>query len=120
MQDFNAYFSQVVDFFNTGLHQGFANVNAALGLIIAFLAVISVSRWKQVWVIALFATLAHLIAKVMIPVLANQTSFQLPPDLLQMSYWRMAAALYLGYVVVISVFFLIKKTMLKGGLKPAH
>jgi ABC-type glycerol-3-phosphate transport system permease component len=120
MQGFDYYFNETVDFLNTGFHQGFADVNAVLGLIIAFLAVLGMSRWNQLLAMGLFATLVHLVAKVMLPVLTNQVRFELPPDLLQMSYWRMAAALYLGYLVVIAVFFFVKKTMLKGGLKPAH
>ncbi|MGQ0742684.1 MAG: hypothetical protein ACT4OG_10440 [Alphaproteobacteria bacterium] len=120
MESFDYYFNEVVDFVDQGLQQGFSDVNAVLGLIIAFVAVIGMSQWRNLWMISLFATLVHLVAKVMIPVLANQAPFQLPPDLLQWSYWRMAAALYFGYLVVIAVFFLIKKTMLKGGLRHAH
>jgi hypothetical protein len=121
MQEFEYYYNEVVTFLDQGLQQGFSDVNAVLGLIIAFVAVIGMWRWKDVWKLALLATLVHLVAKVMLPVLTNQAAFRLPPDLLQWTYWRMAAALYLGYLVVIAVFFLVKKTVLRGGgLRAAH
>ncbi len=53
----------------------------------------------------------------MIPVLANQGSLRLPPDLLTLQYWKTAAALYLGYLLVIGLFYAIKKTVLP---KAAH
>jgi hypothetical protein len=46
----------------------------------------------------------------------------LPPDLLQLSYWKTAAALFLGYLVVIAVFFAIKKNLLpkSGAAHASH
>ena len=42
-------------------------------------------------------------------------------DLLELSYWKTAAALYLGYVVVIAVLFALKTQFLaKGGEAHAH
>lgn len=121
MHDFNYYFNEVMDFFNSGFHEGFSHVNAVLGLIIALLATFGMSRWGKLWAMALIATIVHLVAEVMIPVVANHAQFALPADLLQGSYWRTAAAIYLGYVIVIAVFFFIKRTVLGGGgLKAAH
>jgi hypothetical protein len=112
MHEFPYYLHEFLAFFENGLREGFAHVNGALGLIIALVGAYMLHHWKRLWAVALGATLIHLIAEVMIPVLANQTRFALPNDLLQMSYWRTAAALYLGYLVVIMVFFVIKKTVL--------
>jgi hypothetical protein len=107
---------EIITFFRDGFRDGFAHVNGALGLIIAAFAAYQLSDWKKLWVAAAGATLLHLVSVVMIPVLANERSFQLPPDLLELSYWKTAAALYLGYVVVVAVFFAIKRNFLsKGG-----
>ena len=121
MEHVSTYLHDIIDFFRDGFREGFAHVNGALGLIIAAFAAYQLSSWKKLWAMALFATVGHLFAVVMIPVLANERGFQLPPDLLQLSYWKTAAALYLGYVVAIAVFFFIKTRLLpKAGAAHAH
>jgi len=115
MEHVSAYLHDILDFFRDGFRDGFAHVNGALGLIIAIFAAYLMSEWKRIWAVALGATLAHLISVIMIPVLANERSFQLPPDLLEVSYWKTAAALFLGYLVVIAVFFFVKTRLLPGG-----
>jgi hypothetical protein len=119
MHELPYYLHEFVAFFQNGLRDGFAHVNGALGIIIALVAAYMLHSWRRLWAVALGATLVHLIAEIMIPVLANQTRFALPDDLLQMSYWRTATALYLGYLLVIAVFFVIKKSLLPRAA-PAH
>jgi hypothetical protein len=121
MNQFSYYANEFVYFFRDGIHEGFLHVNGALGLIIALVAAYVLPNWKRIWAIALGATVAHLLAEIMIPVLDNRSPFELPHDLLEWSYWRVAIALYLGYLVVISVFFFVKKNVLpKGASAPAH
>lgn len=115
MHDLPYYFHVIVDFFRDGLHQGFDHVNAVLGLIIALIAAFIMPAWRRIWAITLGATIIHLIAEVMLPVLAHHESFRLPPDLLEWSYWRAAIALYMGYLVAIAVFFFIKKMIMPRG-----
>jgi hypothetical protein len=113
------YLNVILAFFETGLRDGFANVNGALGIIIALVAAYMLASWKRIWAIALGATVVHLIAEVMIPVLANRGHAALPPDFVELSYWKTALALYLGYLVVIAVFFFIKRNVLPRSA-PAH
>ncbi|MBV9992652.1 MAG: hypothetical protein JOZ72_15340 [Alphaproteobacteria bacterium] len=121
MEHVSVYLHDILDFFRDGFRDGFAHVNGALGLIIAVFAAYQLSEWKRIWAVALGAVVAHLIAVIMIPVLANERSFQLPPDLLELSYWKTAAALFLGYLVVIAVFFFVKTRLLpKGGAAHGH
>lgn len=115
MHDAYYYLHEIVDFFRDGLHEGFAHINAALGLIIALIAAFMLGSWNKIWQMALGATLVHLVAEIMIPVLANHSRFALPANLLDLSYWRTAAALYLGYLVVIAIFFFLKSSMLPHG-----
>jgi hypothetical protein len=121
MEHVSTYLHDILDFFRDGFRDGFAHVNGALGLIIAVFAAYQLSDWKRLWAAALGATVLHLVAVIMIPVLANERSFQLPPDLLTVGYWKTAAALFLGYVVVVAVFFFIKTRLLpKSGAAHAH
>lgn len=116
MHDFSYYVHVIVDFFRDGFEEGFARVNAVLGLLIALIAAFLMPAWKRIWTITLGATLVHLIANVMLPVVANHETFRLPRGLLEFPYWRDALALYFGYLVVITIFFFIKTQVLP---KPA-
>lgn len=120
MEHVSVYLHDILQFFRDGFRDGFAHVNGALGLIIAVFATYLMTEWKAIWATALGATVAHLISVIMIPVLANERSFQLPPDLLELSYWKTAAALFLGYLVVIAVFFFVKTRLLPSKEAHAH
>lgn len=91
--------------------EGFNNVNAVEGLIIALVAAIIVPAWDRLWTVALGATLVHLIADVLVPVIDRHASFHLP-QLMQLAYWRTALSLYVGYLIVIGVLLFIKRTFL--------
>ena len=119
MHDFSQYLTEFLRFFENGIRDGFVHINAALGLIIALIAAWQLGHWKRLWASALGATIAHLVAVVMIPVLANEASFRLPPNLLTAQYWRTAAALYMGYFLIIGLFYLVKKTVVPR-VAPAH
>jgi hypothetical protein len=121
MEHVSGYLHDILYFFKDGIREGFAHVNGALGLLIALYGAYQLSDWKRIWAVALFSTLAHLVAVVVLPVLVNEGTFRLPPDLLELSYWKTAAALYLGYLVAIAVFFALKNQFLaKGGASHAE
>ena len=99
------------------LQAGYDQVNALLGLFIALFAMLQLSSWRKLWEVALAATLIHIVALVLIPVLDHYAPLHLPP-LLQLGFWRNAAALYVGYVIVIAVFFFIRvKLFNRSGAK---
>ena len=109
---------QVMHFLNViwdFLREGFNHVNAVEGLVIALVAAIIAPAWDRVWAVALGATLVHLIADTLIPVVANHAAFHLPA-LVGMPYWRTALSLFVGYLIVISVLMFIKRQF----LTPAH
>ena len=117
----SGYLHDILYFFKDGFREGFAHVNGALGLLIALFGAYQLSEWRRIWAVALGATLAHLVAVVVLPVLVNEGSFRLPPDLLELSYWKTAAALYLGYLIAIAVFFALKTQFLaRGASHAAH
>ena len=105
---------QVTHFLNliiSFLREGFNNVNAVEGLVIALVAAIIAPAWDRVWAVALGATVVHLIADVLIPVVASHAAFRLP-QIMEMPYWRTALSLYVGYLIVISVLMFIKRLFL--------
>ncbi|MGN6514408.1 MAG: hypothetical protein ACTHLR_01045 [Rhizomicrobium sp.] len=106
--DFQHLVNTTWDFFREGFNQ----VNALEGLIIALIAALFVPAWRRVWAVALGATLVTIIVNVMLPVLADHAAFRLPP-LTEPRFWHFVAALFVGYLVVIGVFFFLKRLFLR-------
>ncbi len=106
--DFQHILNAVWDFFR----EGFQQVNAVEGLVIALVAALVVPAWHRLWAVALGATLVNLIIDALIPVIAYHQIFKLPP-LMEPGYWRFAAVLFVGYIIVIGVFFFIKRLFLR-------
>ena len=102
------YLDQALDF----MRRGYANVNAVQGLLIAFGAAYLMTDYRRILVISFGATLVHLAFDVMLPVLANGAAFKLPP-IFEQWYWEYALSLFVGYLVVISIFYLIKRTVFR-------
>ena len=107
--DFQHLVNMTWDFFREGFNQ----VNALEGLIIALIAVLFVPAWKQVITVALGATLATIIINALLPVLADNARFRLPP-LTEPSFWHFVAVLFVGYLIVIGVFFFLKRLFLSA------
>ncbi len=107
MDQITHFLNVILDF----LREGFNNVNAVEGLVIALVAAIIAPAWDRIWAVALGATLVHLIADVLIPVIASHASFLLP-QIMEYEYWRTALSLYVGYLIVISVLMFIKRMFL--------
>lgn len=111
MDNFQHLVNSVWDFFR----EGFQNVNAVEGIIIALIAAFILSSWRRLWAVALGATIVNMILDVLIPVVANHAAFRLPPDMMEAPYWHHVLVLYVGYLVVIAVFFFVKKNVLRMG-----
>ena len=97
-----------------GLAQGgFDGVNQVMGLLIAIIAALLMTAWSRLWATALGAALVHVAIGVLRPVL-DGGAFVLP-NLLTLGFWMSVLALFLGYAIVIAVFFLIK-SLVTGGV----
>ncbi len=103
------FLNEILAFFREGFH----HVNAIQGLIIALVAAIIMPRWRRLLPTAFIATVVHILADMLIPVVARHAAFHLP-DLVSLGFWRFVATLFLGYIVVISVFFLMKRFVAGG------
>ena len=102
-----------------GLAQGgFDGVNQVTGLLIAIIAALLMAGWKRLWATALVAALVHVGIGVVRPVL-DGGAFVLP-DLLSLGFWMSVLALFLGYAIVIAVFFLIKSLIAGGSHRASH
>jgi len=97
---------------------GFDGVNQVLGLIIAFVAAFFLMKgWKGLWATSLGAAFVHILIQQVRPVL-DGGQFRLP-ELMTLTFWMSVFALFLGYAIVIAVFFLIR-TIVTGGGRKAH
>ena len=97
-----------------GLAQGgFDGVNQVMGLLIAVIAALLMPAWSRLWATALGAALVHVAIGVLRPVL-DGGAFVLP-ELLTLTFWMGLLALFLGYAIVIAVFYLIK-SLFTGGV----
>jgi hypothetical protein len=104
-----SYLSDAIDF----VHRSFLTVDAQLGLlIIALIAAFMMKAWKQIFPIALVAVVIDIIVMALWP-LVNHGSFHLP-DFFLLSFWLNVVALYIGFLVVIAVFYFLRTTLLKA------
>ncbi len=97
---------------NDYMQTGFYKVNAIQGLLIAIGAAVLLPKWSRIFFVSLGATLVHVMFDVMIPVLARNGPFRLPP-LVDVEYWRYLLALYIGFLIIISVFYIVKRVVFR-------
>jgi MFS superfamily sulfate permease-like transporter len=104
------------EFLEQGLsfaREGFAEVNAVLGLLVAFVSTFLLGSWARLPFVAVGAVIAHIILERLAPVIAEVGGFHLPP-LLEAHFWREAGVLFVGYLVVIGILFAIKRVVVKS------
>jgi hypothetical protein len=94
---------------------GFDGVNQVMGLLIAVIAALLMPGWSRLWASALGAAFFHIVIGVIRPVLDGAPLVL--PDLLTSGFWMTLLALFLGYAIVIALFFFIRSLIAgrKGG-----
>ena len=92
--------------------EGFAEVNAIQGLVIALVATLLMTGWKRWLVFTAGAVIAHIAVDIFLPVFAHGAAFSLPP-VLESHYWRYVGLLLVGYFVVIGILFAVKRVVIK-------
>ena len=97
--------------FNAYLQTGFEHVNVVQGLIIAIVAAFMLYRWSGVFLAAAGAVVVHVLVDALLPVLGNNGGEFRLPNVVESAFWNYALALYLGYVVAITVFYVIKRVL---------
>jgi len=101
------------------LREGFANINNPKGLLIALAAVLFMGGWRQWFPIALVAVVIHIAIEQLAPVLAGGDGDVRLPELMSEAFWTQALVLFLGYLVIIGIFYFLKSLLFRGGAK-AH
>ncbi len=94
------------------LRLGFNQVNAVLGLIIALIAAFQLSAWKKLWEIAVAALAFHIVALMLAPAIDHGAAIRLPA-LTDLTTWRNWLAIYVGYVILIALFYFLRTRLLK-------
>ena len=115
MDQVQSYLDAGVAFLNNGYDQ----VNGPQGLIIALLAVVVMQGWGQVFGITLGATLAYAVVEAVRPIVMGDGALKLPP-VTDPAYWGFVATLYVGLLIIIAMFFAVKKVLFMrsgGGAK---
>ncbi|MBL8551231.1 MAG: hypothetical protein JNJ73_14690 [Hyphomonadaceae bacterium] len=100
------YFNPILQF----LQNGFAEVNAPAGLIIALITVFVMQRWGQLWVITLVAAIVYALVDHFIPILQNNSALRLP-NVTDVAFWQTLAARYVGLLIIIAMFFAVKSVL---------
>lgn len=95
------------------LRDGFANINNPKGLLIALIAVIFMGGWKQWLPLSLVATVVHIAINQLQPVLGGGGGDVTLPPLMEESFWTQALVLFLGYLIIIGVFYFLKSLIFR-------
>ena len=98
---------------------GFYAVNNVQGLVIGVAFAYMMAGWRQLPGSTLLAVLVHVAFAVLLPVLSNGAALRLPP-LVELSFWQRALELGAGYLIVISLFFLVKVLVLRRAPAEGH
>ena len=93
---------------------GFHQVNAVVGIVIALVAALLMKQGKQLLIMSLIATVVYAIAVVVLPVVTEHAPFRMPDNLVTLAYWKNLGALFVGFLIVIGVLYFIKKKVLKA------
>jgi hypothetical protein len=93
--------------------EGFANINNPKGLLIALAAVIFMGSWRQWLPVALVATIVHIAIERLAPVLAGEGGEVTLPPIMEETFWTQVLVLFLGYLIIIGVFFLLKSLLFR-------
>lgn len=101
------YVNQAID----ALREGFGQINHPQGLIIALIAALLMPAWRQWLVFAILATAVHLAVNYLPAVLQNGSL----PNFMEQSFWTAALGYFLGYIIIIGVFFFLKSLVSRRG-----
>ena len=101
------YVNQAVD----ALKDGFGQINHPQGLNIALIAALLMPSWRQWLVMALLATAVHIGVNELPGILRGQGL----PNFMEQAFWTTVIAYFLGYLIIIGVFFFLKSLVSRGG-----
>ena len=92
---------------------GFSGVNQVLGILIAIVGALMMHNWRDLWRTAAGAAVIQVIIGAVLPML-NGGQFTLP-NVMSLTFWMTLLALFLGFSVVIALFFFVKSLFTRRG-----
>jgi hypothetical protein len=113
MDSVHALFDQFVAL----LREGFGEVNGVRGILIGLAATIFMSSWKQWLPLSLVCVVFHLAVDWIAPILKGGGDLRLP-NFFEPGFFNLAGVLFVGYAVIIALFYFVKRLLFKG--KAAH
>jgi hypothetical protein len=90
------------------IRTGFYEVNDVRGILIAAVGAYVLTSYLRVPVIVLGCLVADVAVRVLGPVIVNKESIRLPP-LVETTFWTQMLALALGYLIIVSALYLVKR-----------
>ena len=101
------------------VHAGFADVKSqVMGLVIALLAAILMTKWGRLLFVAIGAAVVHTVIIAVMPM--AQGGKLAMPDVMAGAFWGMFAGLFVGYAILIAIFFFLKHNVFKMGGGGSH
>ncbi len=108
------FFNPILAYFQTG----FATVNAWQGLLVALLAVIVMKRWGQLFIATLGAAIVYILVEHAWPIIQGEAALALP-NVLEQSFWHRFGAVYVGLLIIVAMFFAVKRVGMGARSNPA-
>lgn len=108
METANTIFHTVLQYAQTGFEQ----VNAVLGLIIAIVAAFILPKYSRILVFSIGAVLVHEVVMTLMPVINGSGALRLP-EVLQGYFWNQVLFLFIGYLIIITIFYVLRRALLK-------
>lgn len=120
MDTLGSILNPILDF----LKAGFDKVNAWQGLLIALFAVVLMRKWADLFLIALGAVAVYMIVAYVTPMVTQSQAVRLEdaklPNVMTGSFWIDVATFFVGFVIIISMFYAVKAVAFGGAKKKAH
>ena len=98
------------------LRDGFGQINHPQGLIIALIGALLMPSWRQLLPMALLATVVDLAVRDLPDILRGGRL----PNFMVPEFWTTAGIYFLGYLIIIAVFFLLKSLVIRPSKAAAH
>ena len=95
---------------------GFDKVNAWQGLLVALFAVVLMRGWNQLFIIAAGATALYIVVNWAVPIAMNGQEVKLP-NVMTSNFWWDAASFFVGFTIIIAMFFAVKSVVFLRGKK---
>lgn len=106
---------EITEYLNQALdwaRMGFDTVNSIQGLVIALIAAILMSQYKRILVFAVGATVVHELVNIGRNFYAGAANPL--PDYLDMEVLKLVAIRFIGYLIAISLIYLVRRLFFRG------